>query len=247
MFNFKRSHVKAAAGLLLILLLPTSAFGAAKPTPAPSAKKTTTKSTTSTKSSTLSKSSGTKTSTSSKTKSNNFGYVGHKDSSDMDIAPILTQLSGTALDDSGAEFKLPTVASAKSVLNSIMSDLSEAGIKCEIIDPTVNPLISLTGTVKDDTLAACKYGDPSADGFIEYVITDKATVAKYNQSQYVTQYLNFQSPLIGSGKQTKFTPSLRAILFVVGGEFAFDANEISWAVLYNSRFQPPQRDSKLNK
>ena len=159
----------------------------------------------------------------------------------MDIQPMVKQLAGTLLDDSGAVFKLPDVASAKSVINLIVNDLAEANIACAVIDPTTAPLITLQGSLKSDTLAACQFGDPAKDGFIAYVITDKATVAKYNQSDYVKMYLDFKSPLTGIGEQTQFTPSNRAILFVVGGQYAFDASEISWAVLYNSRFEPPKR------
>lgn len=171
----------------------------------------------------------------------NFGYVGHKDASDIDVPPTITQLSGTVLDDTGAVFKLPDVASAKNVLNLIISDLAEANIKCEVIDPTVSPLITLAGSVSSDTIAACKGGDPAGTGFIEYVITDKSFVAQYNQAKFQEMYLNFQTPITGKGEQTQFTPSSRAILLVVGGEYAFDASEISWAVLYNLRYAPPVR------
>jgi len=184
---------------------------------------------------------------SSTKKTSPFMTKGKKDPSDTDIAPTITQLSASALGENGAVFKLPDVASAKLVLSQIIADLAEGGIKCESIDPTIAPLITLDGNLKDDTVAACQSGDPADTGFIEYVITDKAAVAKYNSAQNIAGYLNFVSPQVGKGEQTQFTPSSRVALFVVGGEYAFDASEISWAVLYNSRFTPPARTNATTK
>lgn len=239
-FSWALSCAMSAA--LLVSAVPAEAATTAKPKPTATkstATKTTTKKSTSTK--TTSKATSKK-SASSNADLRKFGYTPKSLPTNMDIAPLFNFETATSV-NFGEAFNLTEVASAKRVLALIQKELAEADLLCETIpDPTVGAYISLLGSVKNDTIAACKHGDPSGTGFVEYVLTSPEATNTYNTKANEALYLSFKSPIPTSLSQIQFTPSLRAILFVVGGEFAFDASEISWAVLFNSRFNPPKRD-----
>lgn len=199
---------------------------------------------TSTKSSTKPKPASTKKPAPKKTTSttSKYGYTGKKDPSDVTITPTLTTLTGSALGSLPGSFQLPAVASASKVLGLIQSDLTSANLDCQTLtSPLPDVGFSFAGSLLKDTVAACKRGDPTADGFYEFVLTDPAAVSKYDNADGVKNYLNYSSPETSSLASTYFTPSSKAILFTVGGQYAFDANEISWADLYNLGYQPPKR------
>lgn len=227
----------AVSALLVASVVPADAAGTTKPKP------TTTKSTSkSTSKSTTTKKALTSKKTSSTAELKKFGYTPKSLPTNMDIPPVFNFETGTSL-NFGEAFNLAEVASAKRVLALIQKELAEADLACETIaDPTVGAYISLLGSVKNDTIAACKHGDPTGTGFIEYVLTSPEATNTFNTKANEQLYLTFKSPITTTLSQIQFTPSLRAILFVVGGEYAFDASEISWAVLFNSRFSPPKRD-----
>jgi hypothetical protein len=227
---------KVLSVLVGIAFVATSCSSAIAATPKPTASKKATSSKTSTK-------------VSSKTTKQvvnginiaNYGYKGKKDPSDVDVPPTLTLMTGVVGVNSDA-FKLEEIASASTVLNLIIKDLADANIKCDVLpDPTVSPVLKLYGSVKTDTLAACQSGDPRGTGFIEYIFTSKDAIAQFDTADGIKQYLSYSSPVASSLGQTEFTPSSRAIIFTAGGEYAFDANEISWATLFNRGYTPPKR------
>lgn len=227
----------AITALLVASMVPADAAGTTKPKP------TTTKSSSKTTSkSTTTKKTATSKSTSTTSGLKKFGYTPKSLPTNMDIPPVFNFETATAV-NFGEAFNLAEVASAKRVLSLIQKELAEADLVCETIsDPTVGAYISLLGSLKNDTIAACKHGDPTGTGFVEYVLTSPEATNLYNTKANEQLYLTFKSPITTTLSQIQFTPSLRAILFVVGGEYAFDASEISWAVLFNSRFSPPKRD-----
>ena len=230
----------ALSAALVLTAFPAEAATTSKPKP--TATKSTSKSTSkSTAKTTTTKKTTTSKKSSSKVDLSNFGYTPKSLPTNMDIPPVFNFETATSI-NFGEAFNLAEVVSAKRVLALIQKELAEADLVCETIpDPTIGAYIPLLGSVKSDTLAACKHGDPKGTGFIEYVLTSQEATNLYNTKSNADLFLSFKSPVQSELEQIQFTPSLRAVLFVTGGEFAFDASEISWAVLYNSRFNPPKR------
>lgn len=159
----------------------------------------------------------------------------------LDIAPNSSNID-PVIGDSTSKIKLPDFISAQAVLKEVKSDLNDANFNCSNSDPKKNPLIILPGSESEGTLASCSMGDPEDDGFILFVVTDKNFVSKYNSEKYLNYFREFQSPIDGLAENALFTPSLRAILFVLGGKNAFPASEIAWGTLDSMQLEPPSRE-----
>ena len=226
-FIKKASIALTSVALIFALTGPATQACAADtvPTPKASAKaKATTKK-------------ATKTTSKKKKVSKKYGYKGKADASDMTLAPNLSPMTGGITDANGAAFVLPDVASASKIMKLWQEDIT-----CELIaDPTKGAPISILGDLKNDTIAGCKSLDSAKDPFYAYVLTSKEAVAKYNNAAGVTKYKSFTSPVTSQSGKTYFPPSSKAIIFTVGGDAAFEANEIIWGVIYNLGFQPPVR------
>lgn len=138
--------------------------------------------------------------------------------------------------------KLPAIASASYVLDEIRAELNLENINCTVVNPTAKPLLKIPGSVQDDTLAGCVYGNPTTNGFALYVATEPNYVADNNDLRSISLYQNFQSPLIAVAPSTFFTPSQRAIIFVAGGDAAFKAHGLAWQTLDSLGFNPPSRN-----
>jgi hypothetical protein len=180
--------------------------------------------------------------TSSSPKIGNFGYTGKKDPSDINVPHMLDTLTGGSLNNLVTGFKLPAEVSASTVMQLIQTDLSSANLSCETVVGSLPDLpFTFAGSVTKDSVAVCENGDPLASGFYEFILTDPVAVSKYNTVEGAKAYINYLSPELSQYPFTYFTPSNRAIIFTVGSQFAFDANEISWATLYNSGYAPPTR------
>ena len=177
------------------------------------------------------------TSSSKVIKTGKYGYKGYKDSTDTTIKPILKGWDNTGL-VTGEGFTLPDVASASNILNLFQKDFPD----CKTIpNPNADSPIALSGSVGADTLSGCTQGDPTKSGFNIYFITDKQTVISNSGKDSVNLYTNFKSPYSSKLEQVYFTPSSRAIVLSTGGDYAFDANEVSWGILFDLGYTPPKR------
>lgn len=176
-------------------------------------------------------------STSKVIKTGKYGYKGYKDSTDTTIEPILKGWDETG-QIVGEGFTLPDVASASNILKTFQKDFPECKT---IINPIADSPVALSGTVGSDTLSGCSQGDPTKSGFNIYFISEKQTVISNSGKDSVNLYTNFKSPFSSKLEQNYFTPSSRALVISTGGDLAFDANEVSWGILYDLGFTPPKR------
>lgn len=213
---------------------PTPSKGAASSkVPVTTASKKPTVKATPTKSSLVSKTTATKTSFSQvpwqikPTPSSSFFKQTKKSPADLDIDSnkIKTEQT-TKINIFGEVFKLPEVASASQIVTLLQKELA-----CTLIlDPKEITIFPLFGSIKEDTLAMCKDRDPAEEGFIFYVTTSKEALALFNSSK---------RPQIKTPYENTYTySSLKAVIMVAGGPYAFDAEEISYDILSVLGYEP---------
>lgn len=209
-----------------------------KPTPGKSSQATTGSSkNSSTGSGSSPSSSGALTGSTGGIKTGAYGYTGHKDATDTNLPPVLEGFTKGST-SGGAAFQLPDIASASNILKLFQKDYPN----CKTVaDPASVGAMVLPGSVGADTLSACSEGDIKGKGYVIYFVTDKATVQKYQDKNSTELFKNFKSPIPSSLESVYFTPSSRAIVFSTGGEYAFDAGEVAWGVLFNLGYTPPKR------
>lgn len=127
----------------------------------------------------------------------------------------------------GDEFKLPDQASAGQIVTQLQAEL-----KCDQSKDTtlISSIFPVYGTSIQDTLALCLFDNAREDGFIFYVTTSKDALSLFNSGRRPVITTDFKNTYIYS--------SLRAVVMVVGGTYAFDASEISYDILAVLGYQP---------